>query len=159
MKIKTPNNDNSRISNKDNNGLLKKKTKLSSKAKSAYNTISDIHNGSQVNKALSLLDSVEDRINLIDKVVERRNEKKELQESININKLQPLLDKLKDKFMDSTVPERKGKKLTFINLRRQPSENAENQTPSPTPTPSKFFFAKSMSSHSHEKSPGEDEVA
>jgi hypothetical protein len=134
------------------------KALLSDKAKSAYNTIVDIHNTPQVNRALKQLDSVEDRINLIDKVVERRNEKKELQESININRLQPLLEKLKDKFIDSTVPERKGRKLTFLNLRRPPSENFESQTPSPIPTPSKFFFAKSNSNHSHEKSMLEEEV-
>lgn len=73
--------------------------KQSCSVHSVFNSISDLYNSSEINGAIKRLPSVPSRMNLIDKLLKRREEIKTANELSQITKLAPVFNRLKQKFL------------------------------------------------------------
>lgn len=94
-----------------------------------YNSISNIYNHDQINNAFEQLVSVPDRIKLMDHLIKRRTEIKEASMLEKINKIEPLINKLKKNYLDRTKILTKDKNENDLkNL----IENGEKTERSPT---------------------------
>ncbi|KAL4427543.1 hypothetical protein ABPG74_019499 [Tetrahymena malaccensis] len=108
---------------------LLQERKLNSQAQilKAFNTIRDMNNKEQINQALLMIPNVKDRIMLVEKLLERREQIAKAKEMQAINNLAPLFNKIKYKFLNSLQKtnarsERK-RKLLSIN---QGAPNQQN---------------------------------
>lgn len=73
--------------------------KQSCSVHSVFNSISDLYNSAEINSAIKRLPSVPSRMNLIDKLLKRREEIKTANEFSQITKLGPVFNRLKQKFL------------------------------------------------------------
>ncbi|EAR83148.2 hypothetical protein TTHERM_01014650 (macronuclear) [Tetrahymena thermophila SB210] len=117
------------LSNQDD---LLQERKMSSQAQilKAFNSIRDMNNKEQINQALLMIPNVKDRIMLVEKLLERREQIAKAKEMQAINNLAPLFNKIKLKFLNSlqkanaTTSERKHKFQKNIS---QGIQNQQNQ--------------------------------
>ncbi|KAL4468286.1 hypothetical protein ABPG72_015822 [Tetrahymena utriculariae] len=115
---------------------LLQERKLNSQAQilKAFNSIRDMNNKEQINQALLMIPNVKDRIILVEKLLERREQIAKAKEMQAINNLAPLFNKIKYKFLNSLQKtnalrvERK-RNLKTINLGAQNQQNQNEVGP------------------------------
>lgn len=84
-----------------------KKPHISKKVNEIYNSISNIYSSSEINRGLEELPTFKERIMLVDTIIQRREEIKRAEEIEKINKLTPLINKLKNKYISSSFRNKK----------------------------------------------------
>jgi len=67
--------------------------------KQIYNSISNIYDSQEINRGLESLETVKEKISLVDFVISRRQEIKKAEEIERFNKITPLINKMKKNFL------------------------------------------------------------
>ena len=94
-----------------------------------YNSISNIYDNDQINSAFEQLASVPDRIKLMDDLIKRRKAIKEAAMLEKINKIEPLINKLKKNYLTRIKILKKEKKENELkNLTENVGKNEKSPT-------------------------------
>lgn len=77
------------------------------KVKQAYKTISNIYDSKEINQGLESLNTVQQKVRLVDVLIKRREELKKSEDREKLNKLTPLINKMKQKYLAKTTLKKK----------------------------------------------------
>ena len=90
-------------------------TKNAKEIEKIYNSISNVYDSNEINQGLVQLKSVKDKISLVDILITRREEIKKAETKEKLNKLTPLLDKMKKHYLSRTFLRKKTEELDKLS--------------------------------------------
>ena len=85
------------------------------KIRKIYNSITNIYDSQEINQGLESLGTVREKVNLVDFVISRREEIKKAEEIEKLNKLTPLINKMKRNYLAKSLLRKRSEDLEKLS--------------------------------------------